>query len=87
MNKVKTAVIGVGYLGHYHAEKYAKLPQSELVAICDTHAERRNEVAEAHQTTPIENYHNLVGKVDAVSIAVPTPAHFECEFVGYATCG
>jgi len=77
MNKVKTAVIGVGYLGHYHAEKYAKLPQSELIAICDTHAERRNEVAEAHQTTPIENYHNLVGKVDAVSIAVPTPAHFE----------
>ena len=77
MNKVKTAVVGVGFLGHYHAEKYANLPQSELIAICDINPERRNEVAQIHQTTPIDNYHDLIGKVDAVSIAVPTPEHYE----------
>ncbi len=77
MDKLRTAVVGVGYLGHYHAEKYATLPLSDLVAICDINTERRNEVAQAHQTTPIENYHDLIGKVDAVSIAVPTPKHYE----------
>ncbi len=77
MNKIRTAVIGVGYLGHYHAEKYAKLPLSDLIAICDINPERRNEVAQAHQTTPIENYQDLIGRVDAVSIAVPTPKHYE----------
>jgi len=77
MNKIRTAVIGVGYLGHYHAEKYANLPSSDLIAVCDINSERRNEVAQEHQTTPIENYHDLIDKVDAVSIAVPTPQHFE----------
>jgi len=77
MNKIRTAVIGVGYLGHYHAEKYAHLPSSELIAVCDINSERRTEVANVHQTTPIGNYHDLIGKVDAVSIAVPTPQHYE----------
>ncbi len=77
MNKIRTAVVGVGFLGHYHAEKYANLPQSDLIAICDTNPERRNEVAQIHQITPIDNYQDLVGKVDAVSIAVPTPQHYE----------
>ena len=46
MNKIRTGVVGVGYLGKYHAEKYATLPQSEFVAICDVHADRRHEIAE-----------------------------------------
>ncbi|GAH24315.1 unnamed protein product, partial [marine sediment metagenome] len=47
MRELKTAVIGVGYLGHYHAEKYALLPHSELIAVCDTNYARAQEIAEA----------------------------------------
>lgn len=75
--KLKTAVIGVGYLGKYHAEKFAILPQSELIAICDTDANRCFEIATKYQVDTVPHYTSLVGKVDAVSIAVPTPLHYE----------
>lgn len=76
MNKIRTAVIGVGYLGHYHAEKYASLPQSELIAVCDVDAERCSEVARDYNTRAITDYTTLIGQVDAVSIVVPTPLHY-----------
>ncbi|MCB1828152.1 MAG: Gfo/Idh/MocA family oxidoreductase [Coxiellaceae bacterium] len=77
MNKIKTAVIGVGYLGQYHAEKYALLPQSELIAVCDTDIERCALIAEKYDTQAVNDYTQLAEKVDAVSIVVPTPYHFE----------
>lgn len=75
MDKINTAVIGVGYLGKYHAEKYANLPNSNLVAICDIDSERRNEIANSLNVQSVTDYHSLIGMVDAVSIAVPTPLH------------
>lgn len=77
MNKIRCAVIGVGYLGKFHAEKYAKLAQAELVAVCDTNAERAQEIALQHQCEAVSDYHTLLGKVDAVSIATPTINHFQ----------
>ncbi len=77
MKKIKTAVIGVGYLGKYHAEKYkyAALPHSELVAVCDIDPERCRSKANELNVKSVINYQSLLGLVDAVSIAVPTPLH------------
>ncbi|ABX78604.1 Gfo/Idh/MocA family protein [Coxiella burnetii] len=75
MEKIRTAVVGVGYLGSYHAEKYSALPQSELVAVCDIHHERCYAKAKELNAEAVINYQSLIGLVDAVSIAVPTPLH------------
>lgn len=75
--QVRVAVVGVGYLGQYHAEKYASLPDVELVAVCDIDGRRSQEIAERQQTQALTDYQSLVGKVDAVSIAVPTQYHYE----------
>lgn len=76
MKTIRTAVIGVGYLGKFHAEKFALLPNSELVAVCDINVERCNEIARKHNVQALYNYEDLLGKIDAVSIAVPTSLHF-----------
>jgi predicted dehydrogenase len=75
MKKIKVAVIGVGYLGRLHAEKYAAMDSAELVGICDLDVERANEVAAAAGTTAWSGYEELYGKVDAVSVVTPTESH------------
>lgn len=79
MNKqtLKTAVIGTGYLGNFHAQKLAALPQSELIAVCDADYARANEIAGKHRVTAVQDYRWLTDKIDAVSIAAPTPLHHE----------
>lgn len=77
MSKIKTAVIGVGYLGRFHAQKYAALPDAELVAVCDPNQEAAANVATECDTQPETDYTKLIGQVDAVSIVVPTQKHFE----------
>ncbi len=72
MSKLKTAVIGVGYLGKFHADKYAALPNCKLVAVVDANAETAQEIADKHGAKALTDYHELLGKVDAVSIAAPT---------------
>ena len=77
MSKIKTAVIGVGYLGKFHAQKYAQLESSELVAVCDASLEIAQAIANEHDVPAFTNYNELIGKVDAVSIVVPTQKHYE----------
>jgi len=77
MSKIKTAVIGVGYLGKFHAQKYAQLESSELVAVCDANLEIAQAIAAEHDVPAFTNYNDLIGKVDAVSIVVPTQKHYE----------
>jgi predicted dehydrogenase len=74
---VRTAVIGVGYLGRHHARILSSLPGAELVAVVDTNVARANEVASASGTAPLTDYRDLIGKVDAVTVAVPTALHRE----------
>ena len=76
MDKTRTAVIGVGYLGRFHAQKYAALPESQLVAVVDANAEARERVAAELGCRAVADYRELLGEVDAVSIATPTPTHF-----------
>jgi len=77
MSKIRAAVIGVGYLGRFHAQKYAQIPDCELVAVVDGREEVRNAVATEVNSRPVSDYRELLGKVDAVSVVTPTPAHFE----------
>jgi predicted dehydrogenase len=77
MSKIRAAVIGVGYLGRFHAQKYAQLPVCELVAVVDGREEVRKAVAGELGTQAVDDYRGLLGKVDAVSVVTPTPAHFE----------
>lgn len=77
MSKIRAAVIGVGYLGRFHAQKYAQLEQCELVAVVDGREATRDAVAAEVRTRAVADYRELLGKVDAVSVVTPTPAHFE----------
>jgi predicted dehydrogenase len=74
---IRTAVIGVGYLGRFHAQKYASLPNSQLVGIADPSAAARAAVSAELKVAAHADYRDLLGKVDAVSIVTPTPTHFE----------
>lgn len=69
-------MIGVGYLGRFHAQKYAQLPGSQLVAVVDTRESMRQAVATELGTRAVADYRELLGQVDAVSIVTPTPGHF-----------
>ncbi len=74
---LRTAVIGVGYLGKFHAQKFAEIPGADLVAVVDVDHEARERVAMELGVDAIGDYRKLIGAVDAVSVVVPTPAHFE----------
>jgi predicted dehydrogenase len=72
---VRIAVVGVGYLGRHHARILASLPGAELTAVVDTNTARAHEVAAASGTRPLTDYRELLGQVDAVTLAVPTELH------------
>ena len=76
MDKMRAAVIGVGYLGRFHAQKYAQSARCQLVAVADPRPEAREAVAAEVGTRAVADYRQLLGEVDAVSIVTPTPAHF-----------
>ena len=73
---LRTAVVGTGYLGRFHAQKYAALDGCELVAVCDPDAARGAEIAGEVGTRALSDHRALEGACDAVSIASPTRSHF-----------
>ncbi|WP_058442677.1 Gfo/Idh/MocA family protein [Legionella brunensis] len=77
MNMLQCAVIGVGYLGRFHAQKYQMLSNANLVAICDVNKELCETVSRELNVPAYFDYHELFGKVDAVSIAATTNKHYE----------
>lgn len=78
MNRpVKAAVVGVGYLGRFHAQKYAALDSCELVAVIDRDAERAQTVGRELGVEATTDLARVLPHVDAVSIAATTAAHFE----------
>ena len=72
---VRTAVIGVGYLGRFHAQKYAQLDGSKLIGVVDQNQQAAQAVGAELGVPALNDYRELLGKVDAVSLAVPTPSH------------
>jgi len=80
MAKTRCAVIGVGYLGNFHAQKYAGLANAELVAVADPNPEQAAKVAQVCQCEALTDFTALLDparQIQAVSIAVPTRLHFE----------
>ena len=73
---LKCAVIGVGYLGRFHAQKYQQLSNVELVAVCDLNQQACDAVAAELSVKACYDYHELFDTVDAVSIAATTNQHY-----------
>jgi len=73
---MKVGVVGVGYFGQFHVEKYAKIEEVELVGVVDVDTSRAREIAKRYRTQSFFHHADLFGKVQAVSIAVPTPFHY-----------
>ena len=76
MNNIRAAVIGAGYLGRFHAQKYAVAPGCTLVGVVDPRHEVREAVAAEMGTRGFADHRELLGKVDAVSVVTTTPAHY-----------
>lgn len=72
---LKVGVVGVGYLGRFHAEKYAALPETRLVGVSDLAWTRARDVAKALGTEAFADYRLLFPEVEAVSVAVSTKDH------------
>src|SRR5262249_41848075 len=72
---LRAGVVGVGYLGRFHAQKYAALPDVTLVGVVDVDQTRAAAVAEECHTNAFGDYHELFNQVDCVSIVVPTQLH------------
>jgi predicted dehydrogenase len=72
---IKVGVVGIGHLGNYHLQKYQMLPDCLIVGAADIVEERARKAAEAYACQAFTDHRSLIGKVDAVSIAVPTKNH------------
>lgn len=74
---VRVAVVGSGYFGRFHANHYSRNERAKLVAVVDSDPERARAVAAEFGSEAVFDYRSILGKVDAASIAVPTPLHYE----------
>ncbi|MFI5362040.1 MAG: Gfo/Idh/MocA family oxidoreductase [Elusimicrobiota bacterium] len=76
-SKIRVAVIGAGKMGTYHAKLLGKTPDVELVGVCDTNIWKAQLAAWQSNTVAVRDYKDVLGRVDAVVVAVPTPLHHE----------
>ncbi len=74
---LRVAAIGVGHLGRHHARILSGLPGATLVGVVDIKADRAADVAAACGSQPFTRVEDVIDRVDAVSIAVPTAAHLD----------
>jgi len=77
---LRTAVIGVGSLGRQHARIHATLAAegtSQFVAVCDLNEETARSISSERETEWTTDWRELIGRIDAASVAVPTEAHCE----------
>ena len=73
---LRLGVVGAGHFGRYHAQKMAALDGACLVAVADIDADRAAAVADPLGADAVADHHELIGRVDAVSVAVPAAAHY-----------
>ena len=74
---LKVAVVGVGHLGKWHADKYAAAADCELVAVVDTRIENARDIAQKHGADAYSDYRDIIPLVDAISLVVPTSLHYK----------
>ncbi len=75
--KLRVGVVGTGYLGKFHAEKYARMDEVDLVGIADINQSQAEKIAKKYSAKAYTSHKDILDKVDAVSIVVPTPVHFK----------
>jgi predicted dehydrogenase len=75
--RLPVGVIGVGALGQHHARHLAGLEEVRLVGVYDADLARAAKIAAEHKTTSFTDVEDLLKRVEAVTVAVPTPAHFK----------
>lgn len=80
MKTLRAAVIGVGYLGNFHVQKYLALDGVELTAIVETDPQRRAEIEHKYGVRGYADYRDILATVDLVSIVVPPDRHFEVAY-------
>lgn len=73
---LRIGIVGCGYFGCAHAQKYMDMPQAELVAVTDRNPAAALSLANQYGIEPVRDASDLVGRVDAVSVVVPTADHF-----------
>ncbi|MGE3316248.1 MAG: Gfo/Idh/MocA family oxidoreductase [Planctomycetaceae bacterium] len=76
MSRLRVGVVGTGALGRHHSRIYSGLETADLVAVAECNPESGKSVAEKHGAEWFADHRELIGKVDAVSVAVPTTGHF-----------
>ena len=76
-SRIRTAVVGAGKMGAIHAKVYSQLPDSELVAVVDTDQNRATQLAENYGCLAFTDCAEVLGKVDAVTVATPTTTHLQ----------
>ncbi|MCD5397499.1 Gfo/Idh/MocA family oxidoreductase, partial [candidate division NPL-UPA2 bacterium] len=76
MKKIKVGVVGVGRLGQEHARLYSSLPGAELVGVADINRSRVKDIAAQYRTVGYQDHESLYGKIEAVSVVVPTDLHY-----------
>ncbi len=74
---IRAAVIGVGYLGRFHAQKYAQMDDVDLVAVVDTSEENASRVAQETETAWFTQLEPVLDIIDAASVVVPTTLHYD----------
>lgn len=75
--QLRGAVVGVGYLGRFHAQKYTQLARAQLIGVCDRDLERAQTVAQELGCEAFSHPADLIGRIDCVTIAAATLAHYE----------
>ena len=75
MQKLRTAVVGAGKMGAIHSKVYSQLPQSEFVGVADLDGAKAQKLATQYNVRAFSSVEELIGKVDAVTISVPTTFH------------
>lgn len=73
--RIKVGVVGLGYFGSHHVRHYSANPAAELVAVVDVDGSRALDAGVRYGVEGLSDYRDLIGRVDAVSIAAPTSLH------------
>jgi predicted dehydrogenase len=73
---LRVAVVGVGYLGQFHAEKYAAIAETNLVAVVDLESSKAGRIADDLSCKACSSHREIIGEVEAASVVVPTQDHY-----------
>ncbi|MFQ5827988.1 MAG: Gfo/Idh/MocA family oxidoreductase [Candidatus Methylomirabilia bacterium] len=74
--RIRAGVVGAGHMGQYHILVYAEQWNLDLVGIVDADVDKTRRLAAQYDTQAFADHRELIGRVDVVSVAVPTPLHF-----------